>query len=66
MGAGDAAIENAIALAEKNHVYIINRRDEFARAKEGNLNQIEAAISDGTIECFFESSPSAVEPNEGR
>ena len=44
IGAGDAAIENAIALAKNNNVYIVNRRDEFARAKDGNRNLIEAAI----------------------
>ncbi|MGI9260955.1 MAG: NAD(P)-binding domain-containing protein, partial [Woeseiaceae bacterium] len=45
VGAGDAAIENALALAEQNDVLILNRRDEFSRAKEGNLNGILAAIS---------------------
>jgi len=33
VGAGDAAIENALALAPNNKVYIVNRKDEFARAK---------------------------------
>lgn len=61
VGAGDAAIENAIALAKNNKVYIINRRDEFARAKEGNLNLITAAIDAETVECFFSSSPAEVE-----
>ena len=38
IGAGDSAIENVLGLATaKNHVYIINRREEFSRAKEGNL-----------------------------
>ena len=40
VGAGDAAIENAVALARQNKVTIINRRDEFARAKDGNLSLI--------------------------
>lgn len=31
VGAGDAAIENAVALARNNNVVIINRRDEFAQ-----------------------------------
>ncbi|MCZ6560245.1 MAG: NAD(P)-binding domain-containing protein, partial [Gammaproteobacteria bacterium] len=31
VGAGDAAIENALALAKNNNVVIVNRRDEFAR-----------------------------------
>lgn len=60
IGAGDAAIENAIALAKHNKVYIINRKDEFARAKEGNLNLITAAIDSGDVECYYSSSPSEV------
>ena len=61
IGAGDAAIENAIALAVSNKVYIINRKDEFARAKEGNLNLILAAIDAGRIECFYNSAPAEVQ-----
>ena len=61
VGAGDAAIENAIALAENNSVIIINRRDEFARAKEGNLALITRAIDDGTITCFYNTNVRSVE-----
>ena len=61
VGAGDAAIENAIALARNNSVIIVNRRDEFARAKEGNLALITRAIDDGSIACFFNSGVSALE-----
>ncbi len=53
VGAGDAAIENAVALAKNNTVVIVNRRDEFARAKDGNLALISRAIDDGTIQCFY-------------
>jgi len=62
VGAGDAAIENAVALARSNTVVIINRRDEFARAKEGNLTLITRAIEDGQIKCFLNTSVAAVEP----
>ncbi len=61
VGAGDAAIENAIALADTNKVYIVNRKDEFARAKEGNLNLILAAIENESIECFYGTTPARVE-----
>lgn len=61
VGAGDAAIENAIALAANNKVYIVNRKDEFARAKEGNLNLILAAIDSGEVECYYGTTPSLVE-----
>jgi CRP-like cAMP-binding protein/Fe-S-cluster-containing hydrogenase component 2/thioredoxin reductase len=61
VGAGDAAIENAIALAGRNAVYIVNRKDEFTRAKEGNLSLILAAIERGEIECFYGTSPVRVD-----
>ncbi|MCZ6642857.1 MAG: cyclic nucleotide-binding domain-containing protein, partial [Gammaproteobacteria bacterium] len=55
IGAGDAAIENALALAKQNTVHIINRRDEFSRAKDGNLNAVLMAISDPSVNfsCFY-------------
>lgn len=61
VGAGDAAIENAVVLAKNNKVYIVNRRDEFARAKEGNLNLISAAIDNGDLECCYNTNPHRVE-----
>lgn len=57
VGAGDAAIENAVALSGHNRVTIVNRRDEFARAKEGNIQLIEAAIESGTLACEYSASP---------
>ena len=66
VGAGDAAIENAVVLAKNNKVYIVNRRDEFARAKEGNLNLITAAIDKGDIECFFNTNPHHIESTPGQ
>lgn len=61
VGAGDAAIENAVGLSKQNNVVIINRRDEFARAKKGNEAAILKAIDDGTIECYYDASPEKVE-----
>ena len=61
VGAGDAAIENAVALAANNKVYIVNRKDEFARAKEGNLNLILANIESGDVECFYGTTPARLE-----
>ena len=65
VGAGDAAIENAIALAANNKVYIVNRKDEFARAKEANLKLILAAIDSKTIECFYGTTPARIESADG-
>ena len=61
VGAGDAAIENAVALSRQNQVIVVNRRDEFARAKEGNLRNILKAIEDGVIECYFGTAPERVD-----
>ena len=63
VGAGDAAIENAVALAKQNRVIIVNRRAEFARAKTGNLNAIEKAIESGRIECVYNAAPERIEPD---
>lgn len=62
VGAGDAAIENAVALSEQNDVWILNRRDEFSRAKEGNLNAVLAAISDPKqrLHCHYSTSVKCV------
>ena len=60
VGAGDAAIENALALANNNSVIILNRRDEFTRAKEGNLRDITRGIDSGALECMYNASPKAV------
>ncbi len=61
VGAGDAAIENALALADKNTVSILNRTDEFPRAKEANAAKIMDAIKTGKIRAFMNSSVARVE-----
>lgn len=62
IGAGDAAIENAIGLANnENRVTIVNRKREFARAKPGNISQILAAIKDEQIACAYNASPVSVQ-----
>ena len=61
VGAGDAAIENALALAERNRVILVNRNEEFARCKEGNLTLVMNAIKEGRIECRYGTSAIKVE-----
>ena len=65
VGAGDAAIENALALSANNKVYILNRRDEFDRAKPGNLSGILKAIEDGRITCLYNTRPVRADNNPG-
>ncbi len=57
VGAGDSAIENAIALSQANEVRMVVRGKEFSRAKEGNLNLVIAAVSDPKrrFSCSYES-----------
>ncbi|MGA1191654.1 MAG: cyclic nucleotide-binding domain-containing protein [Bdellovibrionota bacterium] len=50
VGVGDAAIENALALADKNRVTILNREDTFPRAKEANAAALTRAIQERKIE----------------
>lgn len=62
VGAGDAAIENALALADAgNTVSIVNRRDEFSRAKDGNNTAILAAIEEGRLGCYYNANAKSVE-----
>lgn len=64
VGAGDAAIENALALAKQNRVTIINRKREFSRAKPGNLDAVLAAINDrnSAFSCRYESEVKTLSP----
>jgi thioredoxin reductase len=64
VGAGDAAIEYALALAEQNRVIMINRNEEFSRCKEGNLTLVLAAIQDGKIEIRYQAAAASVEAVE--
>ncbi|MFN8390313.1 MAG: NAD(P)-binding domain-containing protein [Bdellovibrionota bacterium] len=61
VGAGDAAIENALALAPNNRVSLLNRSGEFARAKDANVSLILNAIKSGKVRCYYSSSVSRIE-----
>ena len=63
IGAGDAAIENALALAASNQVILVNRREEFSRAKQANHEAVLKAINSEQIECYFRTTPSKIEVN---
>ena len=61
IGAGDSAIENALALARHNEVAIVNRAAEFLRGQPDNLVAIERALRLGAIRCHFNAKPVRVE-----
>ncbi len=53
VGAGDAGIENALALAEyDNEVSLVNRREEFDRAKAANRSALDAEVAAGRITLY--------------
>lgn len=65
VGAGDAAIENAIALMKRNRVILVNRNEEFNRCKDGNLNLLNAAVKEGKMETRVSTSVNRVEESRG-
>jgi Fe-S-cluster-containing hydrogenase component 2/thioredoxin reductase/CRP-like cAMP-binding protein len=60
IGAGDAAIENAISLARNNRVTLLNRGTGFPRAKEGNAARVMRAIAAGQVTCIAEAKPKSL------
>ncbi|MGI9289795.1 MAG: cyclic nucleotide-binding domain-containing protein [Gammaproteobacteria bacterium] len=67
VGAGDSAVENALALAKQNKVYILNRKDEFARIKDGNRDLLLAAVSNPKVDfdCYYKTTVGSVNPVDG-
>jgi len=67
IGAGDAAVENALALSKQNRVIICIRDTELSRCKEANLNLVSAAIQEGRVEINYSTAIERVEhlPREG-
>lgn len=60
VGAGDAAIENALALAPHNKVTLVNRRDEFARAKDANNTAVLRAADDRWLTILYKAAPTHI------
>ncbi len=65
VGAGDAGIENALALARQNRVILVNRNDEFVGVKDGNISLVEAAVKEGKLELRIGTRTVSVEAKEG-
>ena len=56
IGAGDAGIENALALADHNDVTMLNLGSEFARAKKANEAAILKSIDSKQMRCLYNTS----------
>jgi CRP-like cAMP-binding protein/thioredoxin reductase len=65
VGAGDAGIENALALMEHNRVTILNRDSEFTRAKEANNAAVLKAIQSGQMKCLYKAGIAKAEDVDG-
>ena len=65
IGAGDAGIENALALANQNKVYLMNRSDEFVFCKDGNRSLILAAEKSGKITICYSANTVRIEDSQG-
>ncbi len=61
IGGGDAGVENALALAERNRVTLIIRQDEFTSCRESNLNRLKEAVRLGKIDTRTSTTSIAVE-----
>lgn len=68
VGGGDSAVEAALALAEQpgNRVRISYRRDAFSRIRSENLERVERAARDGSLEVLWRTRPVAIEPGAVR
>ncbi len=66
VGSGDAAAENALGLAIQNNVTILNRRDEFARVKDGNQAALLEAFSNPhkSLSCRYTTHIEQIEALE--
>jgi CRP-like cAMP-binding protein/Fe-S-cluster-containing hydrogenase component 2/thioredoxin reductase len=64
VGAGDAGIENALALAPHNEVILINRGEDIVRCTEDNFNAVTAALEKGELEYRHGTVVEAIEAGE--
>lgn len=50
IGGGDAGVENALALATRNRVILLNRQEEFTSCREANFQRLREALTAGRLE----------------
>lgn len=62
VGAGDAGIENAVALAKSNRVILVNRQHEFDNCRPANLAALESCISRGLVSTRTGTVVERIEP----
>lgn len=62
VGAGDAGVENALALTGRNTVHLLNRQEEFTVCKDANREAILAQERAGRIRIWYSAFPARIEP----
>jgi CRP-like cAMP-binding protein/thioredoxin reductase len=62
VGAGDSALEVALALCERNRVYLVVRRPEIVRGKESLAREIDRRRASGQIEVLFSTTVKRIVP----
>ena len=55
VGAGDSAIEDALALSVNNQVSMVYRGNDFPRANPRNARRVAEAIGSGAIRAYPEA-----------
>lgn len=64
VGAGDSAVETALALTSHNRVLLLNRHEEFGSCGEANLRRLDQALAHGSLEVRSCSTLAAIEHND--
>lgn len=64
VGGGDSAVESAMLLMDKNEVILSYRKEQFARIKPKNSQNIEAAITHKKLKVYFNSEVLCINEND--
>ncbi len=63
IGGGDSGVENALALAGRNQVIVVNRDEDFSNCRESNLSQLTEARQKGALDWLLQTTPKAIDCN---
>ena len=64
VGAGDSAVEIALALADTNQVSLVVRGPEIVRAKDNLIRDVITRATNGSLTVFYSSNVMEVRPGE--
>ena len=64
VGAGDAGVENALALSRHNEVILLNRREAIIKCTTDNVSALTVALARGEVECRHDTRVERIEACE--